>query len=195
MQYGEPVDVNLTDLLNNPDSYLDRAVRTHGQLEMGMDLRQSYRLRDSFGGYLIIQPINDISYMFEQEARKSFGKEFEITGVFRQRSLTSGSSQDQGTAYSILFWAYLGPPDKEADRAAEKAAKAVRLEDLVNRPGKYDGKVVRVSGRFRGQNLFGDLPNAQQAQGRRLGHQGRRLRGLGDRAASRRARGSRSMLR
>ncbi|MGH7536473.1 MAG: Ig-like domain-containing protein, partial [Gemmatimonadales bacterium] len=129
------------------------------------DLRQSYRLRDTFGGYLVVQPITNISYMFEQEARKSLGKEFEITGVFRQRSLNSGDSQDRGALYAILFWAYIGPPDKDADRAAEKAATAVRLEDLVNRPGKYEGKFVRVSGRFRGQNLFGDLPNRSRRKG------------------------------
>src|SRR5262245_16477376 len=134
MQFGEPVDVALSDLLNNPESYLDRAVRTHGQLEMGMDLRQSYRLRDTFGGYLMIQPVNDVAYMFEQEARKGWGKEFEITGVFRQRNLASNTdttNTDRTTPYAILFWAYIGPPDKEVDKAAEKAAVNVRLEDVV----------------------------------------------------------------
>jgi hypothetical protein len=167
MQFGEPVDVSLSDLLNSPDSYIDRAVRTHGQLEMGMDLRTSYRLRDTFGGYLVIQPINDIAYHFEDEARKGFGKEFEITGVFRQRSAsaTAGDNQDRSTPYAILFWAYIGPPDEKADKAAEKAATVVRLEELVNRPGKYEGKMVRVAGQFRGENLFGDLPNKSRRKG------------------------------
>src|SRR5262245_46745398 len=169
MQFGEPVDVALSDLLNNPESYRDRAVRTHGQLEMGMDLRQSYRLRDTFGGYLLIQPINDISYHFEEEARKGFGKEFEVTGVFRQRNLANTSSTDTNTdrttPYAILFWAYLGPPDEKAEKAAEKAATTVRLEDLVSRPGKYEGKMVRVAGQFRGENLFGDLPNRSRRKG------------------------------
>jgi Big-like domain-containing protein len=167
MQFGEPVDVALSDLLHNPESYLDRAVRTHGQLEMGMDMRQSYRLRDTFGDYLIVQPINDISIMFEQEARKGFGKEFEITGVFRQRNLANSTDQssDRTTPYAILFWAYIGPPDKEADKAAEKAAQSVRLEDLVTHPGKYEGKVVRVVGLFRGENLYGDLPSRSQRRG------------------------------
>src|SRR5262245_44499878 len=103
MQFGEPIEVSLTDLLSQPESYIDRAVRTHGQPDMGMDLKQSYRLRDTFGAYLIVQPINDISYMFEQEARKGFGKEFEITGVLRQRSLSSNSdtSTDRTTPYAI----------------------------------------------------------------------------------------------
>jgi hypothetical protein len=170
MQFGEPVDVALSDLLNSPESYLDRAVRTHGQLEMGMDLRTSYRLRDTFGGYLIVTPINDISYMFEQEARKNFGKEFEITGVFRQRNVNSSSTstdstQDRAAMYGILFWAYLGPPDEKAEKAAQKAATVVRLEDLVTRPGKYEGKVVRVAGQFRGENLFGDLPSKSRRKG------------------------------
>jgi Bacterial Ig-like domain len=166
MQFGEPIEVALSDLLSSPDSYLDRAVRTHGQLEMGMDLRQSYRLRDHFGGYLIVAPINDIAYMFEQEARKGFGKEFEITGVFRQRSTSSTeASQDRGANYGILFWAYLGPPDEKAEKAAQKAATEVRLEELVSRPGKYEGKMVRVAGQFRGENLFGDLPGKSRRKG------------------------------
>src|SRR5262245_21064987 len=167
MQFGEPVEVALSDLLNNPESYLDRAVRTHGQLEMGLDLKQSYRLRDTFGGFLLIQPINDISYMFEQEARKGFGKEFEITGVFRQRNLanTTDPSADRTTPYAILFWAYIGPPDKEADKAAEKSATNLRLEDIVTHPGKYEGKMVRVTGLFRGENLYGDLPSRSQRKG------------------------------
>jgi len=167
MQFGEPVDVALSDLLNNPESYLDRAVRTHGQLEMGMDMKQSYRLRDTFGGYLLIMPINDISYMFEQEARKGWGKEFEITGVFRQRNTANSTdpSTDRTTPYAILFWAYIGPPDKEVDKAAEKSATNVRLEDIVTHAGKYEGKMVRVTGQFRGENLFGDLPSRSQKRG------------------------------
>jgi Bacterial Ig-like domain len=166
MQFGEPIDVALSDLLNSPESYLDRAVRTHGQLEMGMDLRTSFRLRDTFGGYLIISPINDIAYMFEEEARKGFGKEFEITGVFRQRSASSNEpNQDRGANYGILFWAYIGPPDEKADKAWAKTAPVVRLEDLVGRPGKYEGKVVRVAGQFRGENLFGDLPTKSRRKG------------------------------
>ncbi len=166
MQFGEPVDVPLSDLLNSPESYIDRAVRTHGQLEMGMDLNRSYRLRDTFGGALPIAPINDIAYHFEDEAKKGFGKEFEITGVFRQRSQAStDTSQDRSTPYAILFWAYIGPPDEKADKAAEKAATVVRLEDLVTRPGKYEGKFVRVAGQFRGENLFGDLPTKSRRKG------------------------------
>ncbi len=33
------------------------------------------------------------------------------------------------------------------------------LETLVQKPGRHDGKLVRVVGQFRGHNLFGDLPS------------------------------------
>ena len=32
----------------------------------------------------------------------------------------------------------------------------------MTKPGKLDGKAVRVRGQFRGQNLFGDLPSASR---------------------------------
>ena len=125
MQFGEPMDVNLNDLLNSPDSYLDRAVRTHGQLEMGMDLRTSYRLRDTFGGYLIITPINDISYHFEQEARKSFGKEFEITGVFRQRNTASTTEATTGPRRRLRHHV-LGLPGTPRTRTRRKRRRRPR---------------------------------------------------------------------
>lgn len=57
---------------------------------------------------------------------------------------------------TIQFWAWLGPPEKD-ERAVAKAVK-VTLEELVTRSGRWDGRVVRVVGKFRGKNLFGDLP-------------------------------------
>jgi len=165
MRYGEPVDVNLNDLLSNPDPYFDRAVRTHGQVEMGMDLSHSYKLRDNFGATVALQPANnEIQFSFEEMAKRSLGKEVEVTGLFRRRT-SSEMQNDQGVAYAITYWAYVGPPDKDLEKSAEKMATALKLEDLVSSPGKYDGKIVRVSGRFRGKNLFGDLPSRSERSG------------------------------
>jgi hypothetical protein len=164
MRYGEPVDVTLTDLLQNPDPYLDRSVRTRGQLEMALDLSRSYKMRDTFGTYVQLLPVNDVAFEFEEMAKKAVGKEIEVTGLFRRRT-SSDTRLDQTTNYVIMLWAFVGPPDKEFEKSAEKMAKGVRLEDLVTSPGKWDGKMVRVSGHFRGKNLFGDLPAKSERSG------------------------------
>src|SRR5260370_14948077 len=63
-------------------------------------------------------------------------------------------------SYNTVFWAYLGPPDKELPKDVK--SQLVSLEELLSRPGKYDNKVVHVVGKFRGQNLYGDLPVRSQ---------------------------------
>ena len=182
MQFGEPVDVSPQRPPEQP-GVLSRPRRPHPRAARDGDgPPPSYRLRDTFGGYLIVTPINDISYMFEQEARKGFGKEFEITGVFRQRTPPSSTDGHPGSGRELRD-RVLGLPrsarTRRREKAAQKAATVVRLEELVTPPGKYEGKIVRVAGQFRGENLFGDLPGKSRRKGCGLGHQGRRLRGLG----------------
>jgi hypothetical protein len=97
-----------------------------------------------------------VQFEWEQEARRWYGKEVEITGVFNQ-----GADQTTGrTHYGIVFWAYLGPPERELSKDVK--SQLVSLEEVVTKPGKYDGKVLQVVGKFRGQNLYGDLPARSQ---------------------------------
>ena len=156
-QYGEPVDASIDDLTETPSAYLGRAVRTHGVLEISnisREVRPS--LRGTFGHYILLYPVTEVQFEWEQEAKRWYGKEVEITGVF-------GQGADQTTMqvyYNIVFWAYLGPPDKELPKDVK--SQLVSLEELLSRPGKYDNKIVHVVGKFRGQNLYGDLPARSQ---------------------------------
>ena len=133
------------------------AVRTHGMLEISnisREVRPS--LRGTFGSYILLYPVTEVQFEWEQEAKRWYGKEVEITGVF-------GQGADQSTMqvyYNLVFWAYLGPPDKELPKDVK--SQLVSLEELLSRPGKYDNKVVHVVGKFRGQNLYGDLPARSQ---------------------------------
>ena len=45
------------------------------------------------------------------------------------------------------------------------SARDVTLESLVAKPGSRDGETVRVVGKFRGRNLYGDLPGSSQDRG------------------------------
>jgi hypothetical protein len=159
MQYGAPIDVTLNDLVNNPSAYEGRTVKTKGTLDMGMSLGRSYVLRDGFGSGATLTAVPEVSDAFESEARTWTGREVQVTGVF-SRSSTSGTAasvSDTNPTSRILFWKYLGPPEREIKGVPIKADE-VTLEQLVTQAGKLDGKTVRVVGKFRGRNLFGDLP-------------------------------------
>jgi len=156
-QYGDPVDVSIDDLINTPTAYSNRAIRTRGNLEMfagGSEMRPSFR--GTFGNYVLLYAVPDVQFEWEQESKRWFGREVEVTGAFQE---TSESSSGR-VYYRIVLWAYLGPPDKEPPK--DLKSQLVTLEDLVSRPGKLDGKVVHVIGKFRGHNLYGDLPSRSQ---------------------------------
>jgi hypothetical protein len=147
-QFGEPVDVTVDDLINTPSAYSGRSIRTKGMLEIatGTALTGNSGIqpafRGSFGAYVLLTPVSDISFEWDQEAKRWYGKEVEVTGVFQSNQ--------------IAFWAYIGPPDKVLPK--DLKTTLISLEELVSRPGKYDGKAVHVVGKFRGRNLYGDLP-------------------------------------
>jgi hypothetical protein len=157
-RYGRIIEVSLDDLLSMPESYVDKAVRTHGQLEMEPTTgRLTYSLRGTFGGRLYLYPTAEAGYDWEQNARQWLGKEVEVSGAVGQGSISTGVT-GQPTVY-LLLWGFLGPPD---EKLARTDSAQVTLEDLVMKPAQHDGKTVTVRGQFRGKNLYGDLPSASR---------------------------------
>ena len=157
LRYGTPVEVSITDLVQSPDSYVDRAVRTHGRLSLeGLG---TYTLQDGFGSRVLIGPVNEIAATWETEARTLFGQDVEVTGVFVRPNVSEGGAASTAGG-AIRFWSFVG-----GDAPKESLAKAepFSLETLVTRPGRYDGRLVKVVGQFRGRNLFGDLPSHSQS--------------------------------
>jgi hypothetical protein len=154
--YGKPVDVSVDDLVQESVSYTNRAVRTHGRLELSFETTQrSYMLRGLL--YQIrIAPVREVATEWEQESLKMMGRDVEITGVF----LEIGAGQQGQVPYGVQFWNYTGPPEKEP--TGDIKAPEVSLEKLVGTPGKRDGQMIRVVGKFRGKNLYGDLPVSTQ---------------------------------
>jgi hypothetical protein len=150
--YGTPVEVSIDDLVNQPESYLQRAVRTHGRLDLlpqaGM---RAYQLRGMFHD-IRVAPVPEVASDFEREGLQMMGRDVEVTGLFVQGSATQGGT----SVYGIQFWGYTGPP--EPGPKGELKAAEVTLEKLVATPGKRDGQTIRVVGKFRGRNLYGDLP-------------------------------------
>jgi hypothetical protein len=154
--YGKPVDVTLSDLVMNPEMYESRAVRTHGRLERSFDNRDLYYLRDLNAAATIL-PAQGLGANFENDARTWLGQEIEITGIVTGRS----NDLSNQAPVVITFWKYVGPESRESKGKAPPATE-ITLESLVSQPGKRDGQTVRVTGQFRGRNLYGDLPSRSE---------------------------------
>jgi len=158
-QYGPPIDVTLNDLTFNPENYDERVVRTKGRLDMLSSVGgRTYAISEGVGATVLISPMRELQGAFEQQAREMSGETVEITGLFRAAAGGSagqfGASQPRGT---VFFWDILGPTEKKDPDELAKAP-LVTLERLLTSPGQRDGQTVRVVGKFRGENLYGDLP-------------------------------------
>jgi Big-like domain-containing protein len=163
MLYGTPVDVSLTDLVQNPMAYSNRAVRTTGRLEMSPSIqsRRTYMLADSAVDIALLQPVPEIGAEFESDAMQFLGRQTQITGLVQE--LSGGLGNPNQPRIAITFWQFMGPPEEVK---GPLKFVAVTLESLVSRPGKVDGQTVRVVGKFRGRNLYGDLPaRSERASG------------------------------
>lgn len=152
--YGPVRDVSLEDLSFNGETYSGRAVRVKGRLGIQGISGFTWELGDA-GARVTIAPIRQ--GMGEDQFRELGGQMIEVTGLF---TATSGQSSATGGAMAgsmgvIQFWRWAGPPEKLGKNVK---ANIVTLEQLVTRAGKMDGQLVRVVGKFRGRNLFADLP-------------------------------------
>lgn len=147
--YGTPTEVSLYDLVQNPTSYERRAVRTRGRLDWD---GRAFRIQDTFLNSALIEAMPEISG-WGMEGRSWVGQEVQVTGVV---FTISTSDLSERASVLIQFWQILGP--EPPDKTRPEDLPLTTLEALVTRPGARDGKKVRVVGKFRGQNLFGDLP-------------------------------------
>jgi hypothetical protein len=164
-QYGPPVPVRLEELINNPGQYYRRSVKTEGRLDFASNTSSGvgtnrYSLRDGYGNSVRLVPMPNIAGEFEEHARQWLGHDIEVTGVVTQENLRS-STVMQGDLIIIQFWGFVGPDDL-GDSGKPVEGKASTLEALVTKPGSQDGRTVRVVGKFRGRNLYGDLPLSSQ---------------------------------
>ena len=163
MLYGTPVDVSLSDLVQNPMAYSNRAVRTTGRLEMSPQIQQrrTYILTDSAVDNALLVPVPEIAPEFESDGMRFLGRQTQITGLVQE--LSTGLGDPNQPRIAISFWQFVGPPEEV--KGPIKFVD-VSLEKLVSRPGRSDGQTVRVVGKFRGKNLYGDLPaRSERASG------------------------------
>lgn len=151
--YGPVRDVSLEDLSFNGETYSGRAVRVKGRLGIQAISGVSWEMGEA-GTRVTIVPIRQ--GMGEDQLRELSGQMIEVTGLFTFTQGQSSGGAVNTTIGVIQFWSWAGPPEKLGKNAK---VTITTLEQLVTRAGKMDGQLVRVVGKFRGRNLFADLPS------------------------------------
>ncbi len=150
--YGPIRDVSLNDLAFSAESYNGRGIRVKGRVTPQGIQGAAFEMEDA-GARVTLVPIR--SNMNTEQLMSLSGQRIEVTGLFTSTQGQSGQSgQAINSAGVIQFWSWAGPPEK----VGKDKGAILSLEQLVARAGKMDGQLVRVVGKFRGRNLFADLP-------------------------------------
>jgi hypothetical protein len=170
-QYGKPELVELCRVSANGASYEKRNVRTQGKLDL-LEMNRYWSLKEDCPPVLII-PMPTMRF---DDLDHLIGKDVEVTGIVRvvpYRGSTDGLRDDPSLPpvpdrannpfvpeVSITIFSVSDVSASVGKKREEK--QRITLERLVKNPGSRDGKIVRVVGKFRGHNLYGDLPVKSQ---------------------------------
>jgi hypothetical protein len=151
--HDPPDDVDPGALVAAPGRYVGRAVRTRGQLTA---------IDAAAGRFALALGKTRVLLTLEPEARAlvtARSATWEKTEVTVEGFFYREAGSDPATSpYALRSW--LVWPVAETARPAPPRADAARvsLQDLVYGAGRYDGRVVRVRGSYRGSNRHADLP-------------------------------------
>jgi hypothetical protein len=169
-RYGSPVFMSVDTLLAEgvPPS---GAVRTFGIFRAVMTPRSMSEgtERDASGARfhyelcgirsplrcLRIVPVPEIAELVDARATIMGGHRTVVVGAFQVAAGRLGE-----TLPGFAFWSI--DTETEGDVPQDRDARAIGLRRLVAEAGALDGQTLRVVGRFRGRNLFGDLPEASR---------------------------------
>lgn len=176
--YGSSQTVELCDITSRGRSLEKKNVRTTGRFDM-FEPNRYWVLRGECEPVLIIA----MPYMASSsDLNTLMGKEVELGGIVREIPYQQGSNPGCGLDsqcndpqlpplpskqdnfslpnYSITMFSIsdISP----LDRKKREESQRFTLEHLVKNPGSKDGATVRVVGKFRGHNLYGDLPAKSQ---------------------------------
>jgi hypothetical protein len=149
---GRPEDATVSELLSEPGAFVSGPVRVRARLGRSAS-GEGLRLEEE-GASLSLVPEPSA------EARLGvalawLGRDVEVVG--RLRRAAEAAPGALGGEYYLQAWECIGP-----EAVLSLAGTAVTLPELLSRMGDLEGEVVRVVGRFRGRNLFGDLPARSQ---------------------------------
>ena len=154
--HGAPEEVDSGALVGAPGRYVGRAVRTRGRLAV---------VNAGAGRFDLVVGKSRIVLRLEPEARALVAARsatWESTAVIVEGFFFREAGGDAAASpYALRAWLVWPASQPEAPRVEAAAAgdtPRVSLQDLVYGAGKFDGRVVRVRGTYRGTNRHADLP-------------------------------------
>jgi hypothetical protein len=152
--HGRPVDVGLAEIVAAPGAFVGRAVRVRG-IAVPLPRGPGFELTDG-DARARVTPQPEIEALVRADVRAWSGQEVEVAGVVRR---LPGFAD--GPTLEVAFWECQGP-----DRVRPSDdVRTVTIRDLAERPADLAGQTVRVVGKFRGRNLFKDLPEPSPSGG------------------------------
>lgn len=153
--YGQPVDTSLADVALSPGTYAGRAVRLRGRLEAIAADRTAYRVVDGTHALAAV-PEAEIAAFIQPQVAAWRDQEVELVGFLRR----SDDALAGDIGHLLSFW------ECTAGRETRPAeGQRTTLAALLNTSAASLGETVSVIGKFRGRNLFGDLPRQAKQPG------------------------------
>lgn len=151
--HGVPEAVDAHTLLAAPGRFVGRAVRTQATLVRASAGAPGFALASGRGRVLLrLEPL--AAATVAARASSWEGQTVEAVGFFYREGRA-----DPVSRYALRAWQVA--PRAETARPEEDGSHDVldvSLEQLVYGAGRYDGRLVRVRGTYRGANLYNDLP-------------------------------------
>lgn len=156
--YGVAVDASLAELMDTPGAFDGSTVRTRGRFDLISRERNQYLLTaETFMVMVSPDPEAGVAALIRSEANTLRGQTVEVTGSFKRRNL-AGQPEKGAPEFEVQFWRY-----ETAASVDELLSSGNRmsLEDLLAADTPPTTPVT-IIGKFRGGNLFSDLPYASR---------------------------------
>jgi hypothetical protein len=151
---GPTVMASLAELMDSPGDYDGLTVRTTGKLDViSKDSGQYVLFANEFS--VLIRPEAAVALRIKAEADDLKGQDLEVVGSFR-RLIAPRRQRNRAPEFMITFWSYESTEQIQRKRDVANA-QAMTLEALTTADPLPTGP-VSVIGKFRGSNMFGDLP-------------------------------------
>jgi hypothetical protein len=152
--HGDAEDVDPGLLLTAPGRFVGRPVRTRGRLAVVEAAASRFDL--VLGKDRVLLRLEPEAHAVAAARASAWdGQAVSVEGLFYREA-----GSDAGTRTYALrawrLWPVAEPPRPTPPPAGDVAV--VSLQDLVYGAGRYDGRLVRVRGSFRGANRHADLP-------------------------------------
>jgi hypothetical protein len=157
---GLVVYVPIAELVENGPDYNGGIVRTSGKLAAASPTRGPYTLTDDNASVEVV-PSGAAIQLLRSRSGDWINQELIVTGMFSRSPMSTGAPKGPARPAFAIAATKVEPAEGLKYKGP---ARTVTLEELVKDPPR-GRELVRVIGKFRGTNSFGDLPLSSRREG------------------------------